>query len=214
VARSDGGLVVNLSPVLVLALAAGLDVLGRLGPGDRSLAQVRAALLPPLVVLLTVAYGDPGHLSRWARCYRRCYVGTVDGLMPRMGPELAGLLDRAGVGPDDPVCYLDDSLLLNAMPVRPGVGRPGVWRERAWLPALPFSLFAPLPDDRARVYQARFTRRARLGGWLVEPRLPGGSSPAPGWLRQGLAQTHTPTEAVESPHWRVTRYEVNGKVRR
>src|SRR5262249_29133151 len=152
-----------------------------------------------------LAYGEPGHLPPWVGPMRHGYIRVVDRLLPRMDPELAALLDRAGVGTEAPLCYLDNSFLLNALPLRPGRV---LWRQRAWLPTVPFSLFQPLPGERGQVYLSRFTERVHLGGWLVQPNFHGRFPTPQLWFYKGLARTHTPVATYESPHWQVIRFEM------
>jgi hypothetical protein len=206
VARSDPGLLVNLSPVFCAALASALAVIARREADGAWPAILRAACLPPLVILPVLGLAYPRHLPDWLGSMTRGYTRRVDRLIPAMAPELAALLDRAGVGPEEPICYIDDSFQLNAIPLRPGPGGPA-WTARAWLPTLPFSLFVPLPEERRWVYLARFSERRAMGGWLVEPNTLGGPSPALHWFYRAVGATHYPAKAYESPRWKVTRYE-------
>src|SRR5262249_23672254 len=155
-----------------------------------------AALLPFFVLVLALGFGDRRHLPDWGDPLRRVYIKTVDARLPTMSPELADLLERAGVGATDPICYVDNSNLLNAMPVGPGATS-GRGSQRAWLPTWPFPLSPPLPGDRGRVYLARFAERARLGGWLIEPNSPDGPAPSLGWFFEWVGRTHSPTSVFQ-----------------
>jgi hypothetical protein len=208
VVRSHDILILSMSPLLDTVIALALGRLASLRRADPSAPLVRAGLLPILTVILTLAFGNARALPRWGEALRKGYVRNVDRLLPMMDPELVALLDRAGVGPEDPIAYLEESLTMKAMPVRPPRGRGAevAWRNRAWLPVVPMTLMLPLPDERKWSYCARFVARARAGGWLIQP-LYIGTDTVPPWLFAGLARTHVPTRMFASAHWKLTRFE-------
>lgn len=217
VVRSEPSLVINLSPVVCAAVASALHLDRKAEAGDRRRTPARLALIPVLAVILALPFGNPRFLADWARAARRGYVRSVDRMLPRMDPDLKGLLDRAGVRDDDPVCYVDRACtgfgppipFLNAMPVR-AAGADARWVNRAWLPTLPFSLFLPLTEDQGLIYFRRFTERSRLSGWLIEPKA-GGLTATLLWFHAAVSRTHNPTTTFESDLWKLTWYERKGE---
>ena len=103
VVRSGDFLIINLCPILVAAAAAAFHLVARPGPAGRPPAVVRAAFFPVFAVVLALGFGNAGRLPDWGNALRRGYVGNVDRLLPTMGPDMTALLDRAGVGANDPV---------------------------------------------------------------------------------------------------------------
>jgi acetyl esterase/lipase len=206
VARSDPGLILNLCPVFCVAIAAAVSLLDRLGSAGGSPPLLRAAIMPLLIVILTLGFGNERHLVDWGLSLKRGYINSVEHTLPIMDPELVRLLIRAGVQTNDPVCFADRSILQNAMPVRP---RPDSfrWVQKAWVPTVPFSLFAPLPESRARCYVSRFIERAPQCGWLVEPNLNCGPPDPLRWFYEEIARTHQLKKALDTQFWSVSRYE-------
>jgi hypothetical protein len=200
----------NLGTVLVTCLAVALVLMAREPDLRRVGGPIRAGLIPVLTVLITITFGNGERLPDWGPALRRGYVRSVDRLMAPMDPGLAALLRGAGVRPRDPIQFLDNrggDWTGNALPLWPAAGarRPG-WYQRAWTPALPFTLFAPLTADRRAIYMRRFAERRGLGGWLVESRLTPAPAAYPDFFA-ALARTHRPVAAFEDGAWRLTRYE-------
>jgi hypothetical protein len=76
--------------------------------------------------------------------------------------------------------------------------------SRSWLSAAPATLFIPLAQQRKEAYFARFTARARLGGWLVQPS--GELTEDLDWLGELLSRTHVPGRTLANARWRLTWY--------
>jgi hypothetical protein len=202
VSRSGHATAASLAPVYCLALAIALRLLPAPATTDVVSRLVRLAVAPVFAMLLAMTLAQAPGLVRSVRHSWSPRPSGIETLLPRADPALLELLARAGVGATDPVAYLDD--FLNPLPTRPDGGG---WtaRHRAWLPTEPGALFMPLAEPRSRVYVARFVERARLGGWLIEPKL---SSPLRlPWLVDQLQRTHAPTAVYENDAWRLTRFE-------
>lgn len=131
------------------------------------------------------AFGGADHV-RAAVCVHAEYHPEVMRLLRIVDSSLQSLLRTGGVRTSDPMILnslhvvsheltTDDALCGNLLPAWPVDGRI-VSPPRAWLPAVPFALLAPLPDAR-EAYMARFMKRPGLGGWLVQHR-PGCPTPA------------------------------------
>jgi hypothetical protein len=210
VGRSHDINATNLSPIALAGVAVTLYVLARRPPAAW-VGCVRLALLPLATVLLAAAFADRVLVGQ--------YVGDLahragTGLQARLPPadhELAELLTASGVGPDDPVVFIDH--LGSLCPVwygRDGDGR--VRRHtlpRAWLPAAPSALFWLVSEDRRDVYFSRFVARARLSGWLIVPN-DGSRSLVPGMTETELRLTHHPGRTLANARWRMTWYDYQG----
>jgi hypothetical protein len=202
IGRSHDVNATNLSPLLLAAAAAALHLLGRTG---RTGAPLRAGLVPILTVLLTAGFGSRALLLDDLATLGRGYVCDLESRVKVMDRALSRLLDSAGVRRDDPIALAN----FERLPARP-YGPSGQRRQatyRTWLPTAPFTLLAPLPVERQKVYVARFTARARMGGWLIRYKLDKLEDRSYfAEVLGGLERTHVPTESYEDARWRLTRY--------
>jgi hypothetical protein len=208
VGRSHDANIVNLSPMLCTAVALGLYLLAREPQAGRLSALVRLSCLPLLTVMLTAAFGDEEATPESLRALNRGYIRKIDRLLPVMDPAFASLLESAHAQVSDPVLFIDRYIWFNCLPAR-WVGEPGqrarlVSMYRAWLPASPFALVIPLPDERKQVYLSRFSARTHLSGWLVDRNPP---NPRHAWLFEQLEHTHTRSRTYSTEDWQLTWYE-------
>ncbi|WP_169977523.1 hypothetical protein [Tautonia rosea] len=214
--------VIRVNPLflhcLVPIVCVGLAVLWGLPSRDRgrrrgAVDPARASVIPVLTMLMLIGFGNAECLRPWGPALRRGYIASVDRLMPTMNPDLAQLLARANLGPDDPITYLDNRngpWEFGPLGVWPPADRTRLseirWRNRSWTPALPVLNFSPLANDRPALYMERFARRSQLGGWLIESKKTDARQLLP-WFYQALDQTHVATDRVENEFWRLVRYE-------
>ncbi len=207
VIRAFDNFLLCLGPILVLCLVIAFRVMERDRMGPRLALPIRAALIPILTVWVTMGFGNIERLGDWGHALKRGYISKVDRLMPPAEPELVRLLERANVGRDEPIVYLDPP--MNVFPLRPATTRAAGaevrWRNRSWLPTLPYVPFYHLPPKTARIYLSRFVTQSPQDGWLIEAK----SLNAPiayAWLFDEIAQTHDPVATFEDGDWKLTRY--------
>lgn len=209
VMRANELFLLSLSPVVCLCMALALGLMARERVDRRLAGPVRASMIPILVTLLTMGFGNGEHLSDWAIALRRGYVRRVERLLPAIEPELAQTLARAGVKRKDPITFLNyyggwpECLLPLWVNAHRAANH---WSNRAWLPATPFLLFVTLPKDRPGIYMERFAQRVQTGGWLIESKRSEAHQLYP-WFFDSLARTHVQGRSFEDAHWRVTWYD-------
>ncbi|QDV35475.1 hypothetical protein [Tautonia plasticadhaerens] len=190
----------NISPLVVLAVAAGLLLLRRGGPALARIApMVRLAAAPLLIGLLTVGFGVEGGLESQISAIRRGYRRGVERLLPAADEALAGLLDEAGVAPSEPVTIAWEGLCV--MPARRSTGPRPIVVHEAW--TAPFMLYVLLPEDRQQVYLRRLAGRHAEGGWLVVQK----DFPIGPHCREMLREGYRETASFENERWRVARLE-------
>jgi hypothetical protein len=206
VSRSHENNATCLAPVLCTGAALALYVCGR--GRRRGSWLLNAGLAPLLTVVLAAGFANPQALkSHWTHLWRG-YRGHVERLLVPLDPQADFLLAVAGVKADDPILVVDyagdRSDLLP--PRRAGAGGEDlVSVNRAWLPAYPFTLLLPLPEERRLVYLARFHARARRSGWLLQAPTVVGSFPH--WFMRQVQVTHTPGKALEFAGYRLQWFE-------
>jgi hypothetical protein len=212
VLRVEELFLLNLSPIVCMCAAAALKVMARGPIFGRVAGPVRASLIPILVVLLTMSWGNDERMKDWAHALRRGYVRSVDRLMATMDPELVRLLARAQVRAEEPIVYLEAGRpwTLAPLPLWPeperGKRRHAHWRNRAWMPSMPFVLFVTIPQDKRALYMHRFADRTQLGGWLIESKKTSTRTDFP-WFFEIVSDTHRATTSIEETNWRLTRFE-------
>jgi hypothetical protein len=192
VGRSVALSVTNLAVVLCTAVAVALQA--------RTASWVTTLSTPLLVAVCALGLGN----GRWSRAdmWRIAgqYAWSIDERRPLLDPADVALLARTR--PEDPVVFCQGTL-PDRVPGR---------QLRAWLPTVPFPLFLAVPEARRPLYVARFVERARLSGWLAEPKA---VSYRPqlwqGWFPEQLRRTHEPGRSYENPRWRLTWYAYRGE---
>jgi hypothetical protein len=197
----------NVSLLVMLAVSAGLLLVGRGGPAlARISPMVRLAACPLLIGLLTATFGVEGHLESQLSAIRRGYRQRVERLLPAADGELAALLDGAGVAPGEPVTIAWDGLCV--MPARrsPEV-EGGLVLHEVW--TAPFMLYVLLPKERQEVYLRRLAERHGDGGWLVVQKdFIHGSG-----CRDILLSAYRETASFENDRWRLSRMESADRLR-
>jgi hypothetical protein len=149
---------------MVIAVAAHVAARIRLTLPARSLLV--ACCAPIFIMAPTITIGRGEMIQRWIVQTFRPPLTNVDVTLPEMPTAMDNLLSAGQVGPGDPLTILE----INEAPVRRfdnPLHLQGV--SPAWLPIEPYSLMAPLNEDRLDVYVRRYLERHRSGGWLVEP---------------------------------------------
>jgi hypothetical protein len=132
-------------------------------------------------------------------------TGDVTDRVRSADPTLQGLLEQAGVGPDDPVVYDGGAA---AMPRWKVHGRLVVG-ERTWLPNPVQLLEEPVSPERRKVYLRRFMARSARGGFFIQGKGPNEGQTedrAPDWYAL-IAESHVPVRVYENALWKITRYE-------
>ncbi len=198
----------NLSPFILLAVAATLHVLRRRQEGAAWAAWVRLSFLPVLTMMLVAAFGNAELLAGRLHDFARGYRARIANLLPSADPALKELLAEAGVGAKTPLLFHDNRpAWLHAPPVWEADGR-RVTAPPAWMPGGPLTVYIPLPRERCRLYFARFAERTHRSGWLLEPDEP--TNDALAWIPAQLAQSHAPGRTLVRGGWRMTWYEYRG----
>jgi len=208
ISRSHGSNATNQSTISVAAAGISLYLLrGNGGSWWRSLAEM--SLVPVMVVMLTATFGNGSHFATYLSSPQVGYRLEIESKLPVIDPTLVTLIRSAHVESGDPLVY-DDTILLPAWPT--GSNDNGVELHnppQAWLPTVPFELFAHIKEDRSKVYLSRFSARRQLSGWLIQRKdHPYTSLP---WLADSLSLTHTPTRTAENADWQIIWFEYNQK---
>lgn len=225
VSRSHPNNATVLSPILCVAIGVMLYLLARHQRGERWTRLVKMSFVPFLTILLTATFGNAGFLRLYLTSPQLGYQQNIDTHLPTLDPSLVELFRAAQVKTDDPIVYSavrvkavepladglshDHGVLLPAWPTDDGRL---ISATRAWLPATPFVLLVPLPEERRQVYMERFIARARLSGWLVQNKkeAPYTSS---AWFYDQLLKTHAPARMFENADWQLIWFEFNGITR-
>lgn len=219
---------IRLSP-LVCVVVTGIVLLLRQWPADRWSRFVGVGAVPVLVMfpmtapILANAAGDWTSIAEYPRTEWSLLKGggNVEDELPSVAPALQSLLTQADVQGDDPIAYTGSNVgnvMLGWVPSDAKDGRT-VYTSRGWLPTMPFTLFAPLPEERRLVYLERFIERARLSGWLIQRKeqdrtVPAGNSLISGygpWIFKQLERSHQPTRIYENEEWQLVWFEYVGE---
>jgi hypothetical protein len=206
VSRSHENTATCLAPVVCTGAALALYLSRR---GRRRGSWLLTAGLAPLpTVVLAAGFANPQALqSHWANL-RRGYRGHVERVFVPLDQNIDLLLGAAGVKADDSILFLDKpgewSNLLAPRRTGAAGGAELVSVNRAWLPAYPFILLTPLPEERRVEYLARFHARARRSGWLLQAET---VRDFPHWFMRQVLKTHTPGRALELAGYRLQWFE-------
>jgi hypothetical protein len=172
---------------------------------------LKAGTIPLLTVVLVTVYTNGTWLQYHARAIRaegfRGRDITVG--LPRVDASLGTLLVDATVEASDPILYAGarfGDMLPAWTPA--GEDEPVVVSQQ-WM-AAPILMFSFLPDERKRVYMARYTQRYGGGGWLIERRERGvvveQDVPLAPWFFEQVDRTHTPTKIAQNAEWQLVWY--------
>jgi len=165
--------VAAIVPVLVTAIAA-INAILRLEGWYRSCRSISAALVPSIVVLLTLAIGSPGTLTKIEAPGLPKYSYDPTQRFPPVEGDLKEILRRAGIRPGEDVIFsngfawtkLANGLLL---PFDRSLADKSV-EFASWLPVSPWgeaNMIYSLPYDRVQTYIRRSLEASRHGGWYV-----------------------------------------------
>jgi len=165
--------VAAIVPVLVTAIAAIVAIL-RLEGWLRICRSIAAALIPAIVVLLTLAIGSPGTLTKIEAPGLPKYSYDPTQRFPPIEGDLKQILRRAGIRPGEEVIFsngfawtkLANGLLL---PFDRSL-EDGSVEYASWLPVSPWgeaNMIYSLPYDRVQTYIRRSLEASRHGGWYV-----------------------------------------------
>lgn len=223
VSRSHPNNATVLSPILCVVIGVMLYLLARDERGERWARVVKMSLVPFLTILLTSTFGNAGFLRLYLASPHRGYESNIDTHLPVLDPSLLELFRTAQVRTTDPIVYgairvkavepmadglpHDYGVLLPAWPTDDGRL---IASMRAWLPATPFVLLVPLPEERRQVYLQRFIARTHLSGWLVQNKREANSS---AWFDNQIVKTHTATRIFENDNWQLIWFEFNETAR-
>jgi hypothetical protein len=190
VSRSHENNCTCLSPFLCLALAIALLVFANRMKGHPFGLLLRVGAAPLFTLLITVSFGDRLIRGNFLHDLPKGYARHVERRLPIIDTALVELLDTAGASPRDPLLFLDreatQSVLLPAWPS--ATRTPAASAYRAWFPAAPAVLLAPLPEERRQVYCRRFAERTHMDGWLIQPQGP--TDPSLAWYLEQIRETH------------------------
>jgi hypothetical protein len=225
VSRSHPNNATVLSPILCIVIGVTLYLLARHQRGEWWARLVKMSFVPFLTILLTATFGNAGFLRLYLTSPQQGYQRNIDTHLPALDPSLLELFRTAQVKANDPIVY-SAVRVKGVEPLADGVSHDyGVllpaWTAddgrlisstRAWLPATPFVLLAPLPEERRQIYMQRFVARARLSGWLVQNKREA-SYTSSAWFYDQLSKTHTPTRMFENADWQLIWFEFNETAR-
>lgn len=142
---------------------------------NASLLFARLAVVPTFILVIATAFGEPGRISTISVPFMPgfSFNGTRD--FPAVRGEVAALMHRAGIKPDDPVNFpnspawnkVDTGLIMPFSREADGT----LHEYPTWLPMSPvgpWNTLYTLPLDRRRLYIERFLALDRRhGGWLI-----------------------------------------------
>ncbi len=207
VSRSHGSNATNQSAILLAAGGITLFLLkGEEVNWWRRLAEM--SLVPVIVVILTATFGNGSYLASYLSSPQIGYRLKIDSKLPVVDSTLVTLLRTAHVESSDPLIF-DDTILLPALSAEGNNGVELRSPPQAWLPTVPFELFAHIKEDRSKVYLSRFIARRPLSGWLIQRKdHPYTDLP---WLADSLKLTHTPTRMAENADWQIIWFDYNQK---
>jgi hypothetical protein len=197
----------TFSPVVCTAVAVVLLVIARHENSDDWARRARASLVSLLTVLLTMGFGD---FKKLPLASPSTMFQPIEGLRPQVDESVAQVLRKAGVNAQHPLAYAAyGGDVLRIVPAA-GDGTGPITATRAWLPWNPWHAADHLPEERKRVYTARFIERARSDGWLL---LPTGLAEQEylAWLFRELEQTHTRTAVVQGEKFELFRFQLKAR---
>ncbi len=173
-----------LMAILVPACAIVIFVSREELRGSTTALLARLSLAPLAIITIALLLGEPSRMAamQW-------HLDVIQDFPPLHG-ELAALMRRAGISPDDPVLVqngpywteLTQGMILPF--VRLNDGR--IAEYRSWLPVSPIGpqeLMEGLSARRAHTYINRFLDRTHAGGWYVTYRMPSHCSALSNHLR-------------------------------
>ena len=132
----------------------------------------------------------------------------IERVWPTGDPSLDASLAAAGVGPSDPVVYLDFTYLLNPLPFRRDVdGQACAGRHPVWLPLASPNVYMPLPAERSVAYVNRYLSHHAVGGWLVRRKAVNGQHQLELLILAEVAKTHRVGHRLEADPWLIEWYE-------
>jgi hypothetical protein len=203
----------SLAPTLCIGLAVALYLFARRRAADHFATLVKVSAVAVLTVLLTSTFGHRSGLYDWAISLRTGACRHIETRLLRMEPAQLELLQRAGVRDEDPLLCLDP--LWNLAPARWARDGRLLASVPAWQPGVPMAVLLPLGPERATTYMARFTSRARKGGWFLHPKALQQVSPLiprelPAWFLGQLARTHVRTRTFANADRQLDWYEFKG----
>lgn len=202
----------RLLPFALLALALAIVESTSFWEGEPRptwATMLRGGMIPLVAAILVAVIANLPALNYYAEAVRRegFHGGDVTAVLPRVDPELARLMQEAGVAGTDPILYAG-ARFGDMMPrwTPAGADEPVVV-SRQWL-AGPFSVMATRPDTRKQTFMQRRADRQQGGGWLIERQEPDGLIFSTGpWFFAQVSQSFVPTRIAENANWRIVWYE-------
>jgi hypothetical protein len=219
VSRSHPNNATVLAPILCIAIGVILYLLATSKLTDWWARLIKMSFVPVLTILLTITLGNASFLGLYLSSPKLGYEANINSHLPVLDPSLRELLNTAQVKIDDPIIYSairvkadepaadglkhDGGVMVPAWPIN---AQEHFASYKTWLPTMPFVLFDPLPTERKQVYMARFSKRRRLSGWLIQNKKEAPYT-ASSWFNEQIARTHTPTKTFENDDWQVIWFE-------
>jgi hypothetical protein len=212
VARSHPNNIDNLAPLVCLAIAIMLRLLADNRRADWHGGLTRAAFVPILAVIIGCTWGNAAEFPHWWRTAAVMPSGNVESLLPQAEPGLSRIMQVGGVHAGDPVLFMAPYLLPS---VRLNGRLAPESAFRSWTPLGPLDLHEPLLRRRSVVYMRRFTARAQMSGWLIQPLHPSVDEQVRDQdeLFAEIERTHVAARTVANADYRLTWYAYRGAQR-
>lgn len=204
VVRGDGLTYASVLPMTMLAISVILFLFRQESRPHPVQSAFKAALFPLFSLILVTAFGST-HALRELAGRLETFETNIESHLPVIGESAGILLEQGGVGPGDPIVYIDKT--LDMLPARIVHAQGDAHRQTfapAWIPIKPFAGTMPpiLAEQRIKLYMSRFTERLPQSGYLLikanisdltkdleKMRVFWGIEP-PAWLFEQLEQTH------------------------
>jgi hypothetical protein len=192
ISRSHEQNISNLIPIIIFALAIVIS----LEKEKPILNYYLLAILPLYVIVLTLTYGNPSFLAYIKGL--NGYSTAIEKVLPKN--EIAKVLMNAGIKVQDPICLLDDKILIT--------GKDDLTNQEHsyWLPLNPCTILTPLPLKRINTYIKRFSAQFKSGGYLINNK-PYNMSEA---FKKIILKYYTPVQTLyDDNNWQIEKYILN-----
>jgi len=206
VSRSHENNLGNLVPLMGAGILTAMNAFARDERFIRSYSLIRAALLPVIVLIGTLTWGN-GNLSKHLSSISELRTpSSIHKVVFGQPDSLFKLLFEAKVTPESSIVLLHRTLLNTTLPEQAPADMRAI-PPRYWLPLAPAGELGVLQPERQRVYIERFIARRPMSGWVLHAKLlpygPLDPKLEASLLASVLSQTHNMTRQLENEAWKL-----------